>query len=525
MSTDKSNNLDSTGNIAQSAGLIGVGTLASRILGFGRDIVIARLFGIYIYAQAFVVAFRIPNLFRDLLGEGAANAAFVPVFSEYNIRHSKEEFWHLYNILLNILLIILSFLVLAGIIFAPFIVRLIAPGFMASADKLQVTIRLTRIIFPYILLISLSAYAMALLNSLKHFSVPAFAPCLLNISIIVCALVFGEGIKGLASGVLIGGILQLLVQVPVVYKKGFRFSFSLDFKHPAVRLIGKLMIPRILSSSIYQLNNFVDTFFGSLAWIVGEGGVAVLYFAYRLIQFPIGVFSNSLSQATLPTLSVQALGEDHRQFKDTFSFSLRALFVVMLPASFGFIALAKPIIITLFSGGRFDDYSVVTTARVLAFYSIGLVAYGGTKVIQSCFFALKDTKTPAKVAFIALATNVILNSIFMFPFKISGIALATSLSAILSFIVLFIYLHRRIGDLGAKQMSFYFLKILIVSMLMGTICYALSLRIGIIPGHNLINFIKLVLIIICGIIFYVLCCMLLKIEEAKKVCFWLFRRK
>ena len=187
-------------SVARSATIIGLATLASRILGFIRDVVIARLFGVYIYAQAFVIAFRIPNLFRDLVGEGASNAAIVPVLSEYNLKRSKEEFWELANLLLNLLVVVLSAITILGVIFSPLIVRLIAPGFIGSPEKLQATISLNRIIFPYILLIGLSAYAMAVLNSLKNFAVSAFAPCLLNIAIIVCALLLGEGTKGLDKG-------------------------------------------------------------------------------------------------------------------------------------------------------------------------------------------------------------------------------------------------------------------------------------------------------------------------------------
>src|SRR3989338_5084464 len=309
-------------SIAKSAGLIGFATLCSRILGFLRDIVIARLFGIYIYAQAFVIAFRIPNLLRDFVGEGATNAVFVPLFSEYTLKHTKEEFWELANVLLNLLLVILTIITLLGIIFSPVIVRLIAPGFIASPEKLAATIKLNRIIFPYVLLISLTAYSMGILNSLKTFAIPAFAPCLLNISIIVFALLFGEGIKGLALGVLVGGVLQLALQVPLLYKKGFRLrllwgkaKFVTAFKHPAVKVIGRLMLPRAMSSGIYQLNNFVDSIFGSLAWIVGEGGVAVLYFSYRLIQFPLGIFSNALSQAILPAFSTQAADDTYAQLR------------------------------------------------------------------------------------------------------------------------------------------------------------------------------------------------------------------
>jgi putative peptidoglycan lipid II flippase len=359
MSTNKS--------IAKSAGLIGFATLCSRILGFLRDVVIARLFGVYTYAQAFVIAFKIPNLLRDLVGEGATNAAFVPVFTEYSVKHKREEFWELANVVLNSLLVVLMGITLLGIVFSPVIVRLIAPGFASDPDKLSATIKLTRIIFPYILLISLAAYSMGILNSLKHFAAPAFAPCLLNISIIVFAIIFGENITGLASGVLAGGVLQLAVQVPVLYKKGFRLNLFRQFKHPATKIIGNLMLPRLLSSSIYQLNNFVDSIFGSLAWVVGDGGVAILYFSYRLIQFPLGIFSNSLSQAILPVFSTQALEENRDKLKNTLSFGLQAVFFMMLPASVAFMVLAKPIIATLFGGGRFDLYSVDTTANALLF--------------------------------------------------------------------------------------------------------------------------------------------------------------
>jgi len=222
MSTSKYSLGSQNQAVARSAGVISIATLLSRILGFIRDVVIARLFGVYLYAQAFVIAFRIPNLFRDFVGEGASNAAVIPVLSEYNLKRSREEFWELANILLNLLLVILSAITILGIIFSPLIVRVIAPGFIAFPEKLEATIRLNRIIFPYILLIGLAAYATAVLNSLKNFTVSALAPCLLNISIITCALLFGEGIKGLASGVLLGGLLQLAVQVPVLYKKGFK---------------------------------------------------------------------------------------------------------------------------------------------------------------------------------------------------------------------------------------------------------------------------------------------------------------
>jgi putative peptidoglycan lipid II flippase len=516
MSTNKS--------IVQSASIIAFATLCSRLLGFIRDIVIARLFGIYVYAQAFVVAFKIPNLFRDLVGEGATNAAFVPVFSQYSVKHTKEEFWELANVVLNLLLVIVAAITLLGIIFSPLLVRLIAPGFVSDPHKLAITIRLNRIIFPYILLISLAAYSMGILNSLKHFSVPAFAPCLLNISIIVFALMFGEGIKGLATGILVGGVLQLTVQIPVLYKKGFRLKLFRRFRHPAAKTIGLLMLPRLFSSAIYQLNNFVDSIFGSLAFIVGEGGVAALYFAYRLILFPIGIFSNALSQAILPTFSVQAVQDNHQDLKHTLSFGLRAIFFVMLPASVGFMVLAGTIVRVLFEHGKFDFYSTRMTADALFFYSIGLFAYGATKILQSCFFALKDTVTPAKVSFLALIVNIILNSILMFPMKLGGLALATSISGIITFLILFFLLRRKIHGFEVEALALSFIRILLASICMGAVC-ALASR-NIVLGYGfLARLLNLALAIVLGIISYIIFCFLLKVNEIQELWGWLAQRK
>lgn len=525
MSTDKSNHQHAHKAIARSAGIISLATLCSRILGFIRDMIIARLFGVYVYAQAFVVAFKIPNLFRDLLGEGAANAAIVPVLSEYTVKHTKEEFWELVNVVLNLLLVVLSALVIFGIVFSPVIVRLIAPGFSSDPFKLATTIKLNRIIFPYILLVSLAAYSMAVLNSLKHFSVPAFAPCLLNISIIACALFFGEGIKGLASGILIGGVLQLAIQIPVLYRKGFRLHLFRRFRHPGAVVIGRLMLPRVLSSCIYQLNNFVDTIYGSLVSIVGEGGVAGLYFAYRLILFPIGIFSTALSQAILPTLSTHALEHDHDKLKHALSFGLRATGLVMLPATVAFMVLARPIVSTTFGGGRFDSYSALMTARVLFFYSIGLYAYGATRILQSCFFSLKDTKTPTKVSSVALIINIVLNSILMFPMKLSGIALATSISGAYSCLTLFFILKRRLAPFNTGAVFSSFLRTLIASLCMGLVCYLL-LQKNIFPQTTRIyKVLNLSSIISLGFISYVVFCIALRVREMHDLLNWLLRRK
>ncbi|MCU0666536.1 MAG: murein biosynthesis integral membrane protein MurJ [Candidatus Omnitrophica bacterium] len=460
--------------IIKSTLVMGVATFLSRLLGFLRDVVLARLFGVYSFAQAFVVAFRIPNLFRDLVGEGAANSAIVPVFSQYKLDHTKEEFWELANIVLNLLLVILAAIAIAGIVLSPVIVRLIAPGFAASPEKLALTIKLNQIIFPYIILVSLAAYSMAILNCLGHFSVPAFAPCLLNISIIVFALVFGEGSLGLAGGVLAGGFLQLAIQIPVLLRKGFRLRLFKNFKHPAAIAIGKLMMPRILSSSIYQLSNFVDSIFGSLAFLAGEGAVAALYFAYRLIQFPIGVFSNSLSQAVLPNLSVQACSEDKTCLKQTLLFSLRAVFMVMLPVSVFFIIFSDTIITSIFLGGKFDSYSASITSRVFACYSLGITFYAVVKILQSCFFALKNTVIPMKVSALSLGLSVIFNLILTPHLKASGIALSSSIAGFICAIVLSFALEKHIGIHALKETLSSLWRVSIASVCMGTVCFWLK---------------------------------------------------
>ncbi|RKY30820.1 MAG: murein biosynthesis integral membrane protein MurJ [Candidatus Omnitrophota bacterium] len=517
MSTGKSNlKINPKKSVAKFASIIGTATLFSRVLGFIRDIIIARLFGIYIYAQAFVVAFKIPNLLRDFVGEGASNSAIVPVFSEYSLKHSKEEFWELANVLLNLLLVVLSVITILGIALAPLIVRVIAPGFVADPKKLETTVTLTRVIFPYVLLISLAAYSVGILNSLKQFTIPAFAPCLLNISLIIFILIFGEGIVGLATGILVGGFLQLAVQIPLLYKKGFRLKLFKKFKHPAASLIARLMLPRLLSSSIYQLNNFADSIFGSLAWVVGEGGVAVLYFSYRLVLFPLGIFGNALSQAILPTFSTQVLDRDRDKLKEMLSWSLRVIFFVMLPASIGLMVLSRPIIATLFGGGKFGIGSVRITSAALFFYSIGLFAYAGTKILQSCFFALKDTRTPAKIAAVALIVNVVLNIILMFPLKIAGLALATSLSGINTFLLLLVILKKKLGDFQIPRVKSSFVRILAASLCMGAVCFLFSSNI--IIANKVLN---LSLLLLTGILSYIGFCFIFRVSEFRDLWDWL----
>lgn len=486
----------------KSATVVSFFTLLSRILGFVRDVIIAHLFGTQMAAEAFVVAFRIPNTLRHLVGEGAVNAAVIPVLSEYLPEKEREEFWRVVNIVLNLLVLILITVAIAGIIFAPAIVRLIAFGFTEDIQKFELTVKLTRIMFSFIIFIGLAAYFMGILNALKHFAAPSVGPCFLNITMIVfgislCAK-FKEPILGMAVAVLIGGFLQLLVQIPALVGKGFKLHWPMQLFHPAARKIGKLLAPRILGSSIYQLNIFADTLFASLGKIVGGGAVAALYYANRLIQFPTAIFGIALATVCLPLMSQQAQGDNIAGLRKTLRGSLTLLFVVLIPSTVGLFFLAKPIIEVLFQRGEFNAASTQITALALMYYSLGIFAYSGSKMISTCFYALKDTITPVKVTFFSLLLNIILNFILMYPLKTGGIALATSISATCNFFILFFLLKNKIGGIDLRNLSALSLPVLACSVFMGLGCrweYDFLSR-------TLPAWLALVLSVISGMIFF-----------------------
>ncbi|MBZ0166331.1 MAG: murein biosynthesis integral membrane protein MurJ, partial [Candidatus Omnitrophica bacterium] len=418
---------DSHRSLIRSTSIISLGTLSSRILGFLRDIILARLLGTGFRADAFFVALKIPNLFRDMVGEGATNAAVIPVLAEY--RHKdQEQFWNFVNIVLTLALIILSVITLAGILGAPLIVRVIAPGFRQDPEKLLLAVRLTKLMFPYLILIGLTSYSIGILYTFRSFVVPAFTPCLLNIAVIGSALIasrtMAEPVFGLAIGVLVGGVLQLAFQWPAMVRTGFRWKRPRSLVHPGAKKIGRLLIPRMIGSGVYQMTVLIDTFCASLATIVGAGGISAIYYANRIIQFPMGIFSVAMASALLPTLSGMANKKDQEGIKHTLIFFLENIFFVMFPTTIMLLFLSEPIIRVLFERGEFTAYSTGITAWALTCYSIGLFSFGGIKILVTAFHALQDTKTPVKVAGICLLINMVLNFVLMYPYKVGGIAMA-----------------------------------------------------------------------------------------------------
>lgn len=506
-------------HLVKSTGVIGFATAVSRVLGFVRDIFIAQLFGTGMAAQAFFVAFRIPNSLRDLVGEGAANSAIVPVLTEYKAKGEEKELVRASKVLFNISFASLSALTLIGIIISPLIVKLIAPGFIHEPSALQLTVQLNRAIFPYLLLIGLTAYTMGILNTEKHFAGPAFGPCLLNIALILASVWLCPkiGVMGLVAGVLIGGILQLALNMIVMYKKGVTVDFNAGFRHPAVKKIGLLLVPRAFGSAVYQVNIFVDTMLASLSWVVGSGGVAALYYANRLIQFPLAIFGLALAQAALPKMSHEFSTNDTAKLKDTLSFSLRMTFFIMVPASVCLAVLGMPIIKILFQRGEFTDYSAYITNSALFFYAFGLCAYGGIKLLVTCFYSMQDTTTPVRTALIAVVLNIILNLILMWPMKIGGLALATSISATINFLMLYSILKKRIGRLGTREIVDSFLRVLLAAVLMGIVLkYTLS---------DSLCVTRLILSALSGAAVFIFAAYVLRVKELEKVFLWALRRR
>jgi len=432
-------------SVVKAAGVIGIATFSSRILGFIRDMVLARLFGATPAADAFFVAFRIPSLLRELFAEGSMSSAFIPVFTEYHSLKSKREAWELASAAFTTLLTIVTLVTILGIIVAPWLVQALAPGFHTSPEKLALTTTLTRVMFPYLLFISLAAVAMGVLNSVRAFAAPACAALFLNIFIIGCALFLSplleEPIVGVAIGVVAGGAAQFAMQLPSLKLRGLLFGFRFQPGHPGVRRIGRLMVPSLLGMSVTQINLTVSTILASFI----AGAPTYLFYGMRLIQFPLGIFGVALAMAILPTLSAQAARGALDELRTTLGFGLRMIIFIMLPAMLGLIFLRTPIIHLFFEHGTFTAQDTTETAMTVLCYAIGLWAFGGVRIIVAAFYSLQDTKTPAISAAIAVTANIAFSLVLMAPLGAAGLALATALAAMVNGGILVTVLNRRLG--------------------------------------------------------------------------------
>ncbi len=458
-------------SVMKAAGLIGVATFSSRILGFIRDMVLARLFGATPAADAFFVAYRVPNLLRELFAEGSMSSAFIPVFTEYQTVKAKRDAWELASAVFTTLLTIVTGITILGVVVAPGIVWLLAPGFHDDPVQLGMTTLLTRIMFPYLLFISLAALAMGILNSMRAFAAPAFSPVFFNIFIIGCALFLSptlpEPILGVAMGVVAGGAAQFAMQLPGLSLRGMLFGFRFNPGHPGVRRIGALMVPSLLGLSVTQINITVSTILASFF----SGGPTYLFYGMRLIQFPLGIFGVALATAILPTLSAQAARGALDELRTTLGFGLRMILFIILPAMLGLILLRQPIVHLCFEHGSFTAHDTVETATAVLCYAVGLWAFAGVRIIVSAFYSLQDTKTPAITAAVAVGANLILSLIFMRTLGAPGLALATALAAMLNGAILVAVLNRRLGGMDWLSVGRSSLRVVVASLPLVFACF------------------------------------------------------
>jgi putative peptidoglycan lipid II flippase len=507
--------------VTKAAGTVGALTFLSRILGLVRDILIANFFGSGLSADAFFVAFRIPNLLRRLFAEGSFSVAFIPVFTEYLQKKSRQQAIELAQVVLTVMILILTIVTVLGIVFSPIIVRIIAPGFGGTGDKFVLTVVLTRIMFPYIFLVSLLALFMGILNSIKHFAAPALAPVFLNLGMIAALLFLAPWMKtptvGLAIGVLVGGVVQLAVQIPFLLNRGIHMGLKWELNHPALKRIGVLMLPTILGSAIYQINQLIGTLLASL---LREGSVSYLYYADRLVQFPLGVFAIAISTAVLPSLSREAADGDTEGLKATLSHALRLTMFITIPAMIGLIVLRDPIIRLLFQRGAFDATAAVMTARALLYYSIGLWAFSGLRVFVSAFYSLQDTKTPVKVAVGAMVLNIIFSILLMnTPLEHGGLALALSLASSLQLLMLVFLLRKRLGSLEGRSVLISMARSFLASLVMAACISVLAFKVfaPMFSGSTLDLTIGILAVLCVGLIIFFVSAKILRCQELSEL--------
>jgi putative peptidoglycan lipid II flippase len=466
-------------HILKSASIISLVTIVSRILGYVRDQRIALLLGTTPAADAYVLAYRIPNLFRRLVAEGSMTASFIPVFTGYMREKSPEEVWDFANRLFWTLAMVAAVITILGMVFSPSVVHVFAGKNIAGAQAVE----LNRIIFPYLFFIALAALAMGILNCFHVFGLPAATPVFLNIATILFTFAvvrqyFKDSATAIAVGVLVGGVLQFLIQVPHLVQKGMKFDFGLSFSHPGIRNVARLMIPRLFGIGIGQINLLIDTRFAT-ASIMPEGSLASLYLADRVMELVLGGYAIAVATAILPMMSHQAAARDFDGLKKTLTFSVRIVAFITIPAALGLMILREPIVRVLFQHGQFVAESTKLTARALLYYAIGLPALASVKLIVPAFYSTKDTKTPVIVASMSLIMNILLNIIFLQFFfrrvQNGGPALATALASFLDFFALFIIFRVRYGALGTMEILRSFSKIFVCSGIMGVGCW-LGLR-------------------------------------------------
>lgn len=463
--------------LAKSAGLIGIATMTSRLLGLGREMVLAAVFGAGTQMDAFNVAFRIPNLLRDLFAEGAMTAAFVPTFTRTLATQGPAAAWRVGNLVMNALLLVTGVLVIGGFAFAPQITTLLADEkFTSRPGALDLTVQLTRVMIPFLTMLTVAAAMMGMLNSLRRFFVPSLSPSMFNVASIFSAFAlvpvmprFGlDPIVGMAIGTLLGGLGQILLQWPALRREGFRYQPIISFTDPVVREILRLMAPATLGLAAVQINVFVNT---HLATGQEPGAVSWLQYAFRLMYLPIGLFGVTIATASLPDISRQAAVDDMRAIRATVSRGLRLMLMLNVPATIGLMALAGPIVGLIYEREAFTASDTASTAAALMLYAPGLVGYSAVKIASPTFYSLRDSRTPVMVSILSIAVNLGFNLVLVRLLGFKGLALGTATAALVNAVVLLWLLRGRLGGIEGGRVARAFGKITVASLAMGAAAY------------------------------------------------------
>jgi putative peptidoglycan lipid II flippase len=464
---------------------IGAATLASRVLGFVRDMVVALAFGAGPVTDAFFVAFRIPNILRRLLAEGALSTAVIPVFTDYAVTRPRDELIRMLRAVLAAALLVLVATTVVGLVAAPWIVRLIAPGFGVDPVQRDLAVLLTRVMFPYLVLVGLAAFAMGVLNSQGRFFAAALGPAVLNVGMIAAVLALAARldppILALALGVLLGGVGQLLVQIHPLRTLGLLVPPSGELGHPALGRVARLLLPAVFGLAAVQVMVFVNTLLASL---LPAGSISFLYYADRVMEFPLGVFGIALASASLPAMSRQAAVGDTRGVAGTLSFALRLAAYVSIPATIGLVVLSTPITRVLFERGRFGPADTEATAAALVWYAVGLVGFAGSRITAQAFYAATEPGTAVRLGVLAVAANIVAALALMGPMGHAGLAAAASVGAYVNLAGLLWAARRRFGPLDGRALAHSVGRTILACMPLLVWCLA-SLRLAdVLPVHT-----------------------------------------
>jgi putative peptidoglycan lipid II flippase len=478
--------------LARSAGLIGVATMTSRVLALVREQVLAYYFGAGNAVDAYNVAFRIPNLVRDLFAEGAMSAAFVPTFTRTLTTQGRDAAWRLGRHVITALLVATGVLVVLGIVFARPLVTAFAGSFGEVPGKLELTVFLTRLMLPFLMMVALAAACMGMLNSLNRFFLPALSPAMFNVGSLACLLALTPfmghlglpAITAAAIGVLVGGMGQAALQWPMLRREGFRYRPALDWRDPGLQRVLILMGPGTLGLAATQINVFVNTV---LATGEGTGAVSWLNYAFRLMYLPLGIIGVSIATAAIPAISRHAARNDLAGVRKEVASGLSMMLLLNIPATLGLIVLARPIVALLFERGQFTPADTEATALALACYAIGLTGYSAVKIASPTFYALHESRTPVLVSMGSVAVNVALNLVLVRHYSYYGLAIGTSIAALLNALVLLGLLRRRLGGLEAGRLLSVLVRTMVAALIMAGAAWAIEGFLGdALPGRSLV---------------------------------------